>query len=80
VAFGLVPFWVSNLGEGGIQREVWHALRKIPCGTTISYAKLAEQIGRPAAVAVGLANGSNPVGVVVRASDEAKAASVILTL
>jgi methylated-DNA-[protein]-cysteine S-methyltransferase len=51
---------------------VWHALRKIPCGTTISYAKLAEQIGRPAAVAVGLANGSNPVGVVVRASDEQK--------
>jgi methylated-DNA-[protein]-cysteine S-methyltransferase len=48
------------------QREVWRALRNIPCGTTVSYAKLAEQIGRPAAVrAVGLANGSNPVGVVV---------------
>jgi len=48
------------------QREVWRELRKIPCGTTISYGKLAERIGRPAAVrAVGLANGSNPVGVVV---------------
>ncbi|MGC1784820.1 MAG: methylated-DNA--[protein]-cysteine S-methyltransferase [Acidobacteriaceae bacterium] len=48
------------------QREVWNALRKIPCGTTISYGKLSERIGRPAAVrAVGLANGSNPVGVVV---------------
>jgi methylated-DNA-[protein]-cysteine S-methyltransferase len=48
------------------QREVWRALRNIPCGTTVSYAKLAEQIGRPAAIrAVGLANGSNPVGVVV---------------
>jgi methylated-DNA-[protein]-cysteine S-methyltransferase len=48
------------------QRNVWRALRNIPCGTTISYAKLAEQIGRPAAVrAVGLANGSNPIGVVV---------------
>lgn len=48
------------------QREVWRALRQIPCGTTISYAKLAERIGRPTAVrAVGLANGSNPVGVVV---------------
>jgi methylated-DNA-[protein]-cysteine S-methyltransferase len=48
------------------QREVWRALRNIPCGTTVSYAKVAEQIGRPAAVrAVGLANGSNPVGVVV---------------
>lgn len=48
------------------QREVWSALRKIPCGSTISYGKLAEQIGRPAAVrAVGLANGSNPIGVIV---------------
>jgi methylated-DNA-[protein]-cysteine S-methyltransferase len=48
------------------QRQVWRALREIPCGTTISYATLAERIGRPTAVrAVGLANGSNPVGVVV---------------
>jgi methylated-DNA-[protein]-cysteine S-methyltransferase len=48
------------------QREVWRALRKIACGATVSYAKLAERIGRPTAVrAVGLANGSNPVGVVV---------------
>jgi methylated-DNA-[protein]-cysteine S-methyltransferase len=48
------------------QREVWRALRKIPCGATVSYACLAKEIGRPAAVrAVGLANGSNPIGVVV---------------
>jgi methylated-DNA-[protein]-cysteine S-methyltransferase len=48
------------------QREVWSALRKIPCGTTISYGRLAADLGRPAAVrAVGLANGSNPIGVVV---------------
>jgi methylated-DNA-[protein]-cysteine S-methyltransferase len=48
------------------QREVWSALRQIPHGTTLSYAKLAERIGRPAAVrAVGLANGSNPIGVIV---------------
>jgi methylated-DNA-[protein]-cysteine S-methyltransferase len=48
------------------QREVWRALREIPCGVTLSYGKLAERIGRPAAVrAVGLANGSNPIGVVV---------------
>jgi methylated-DNA-[protein]-cysteine S-methyltransferase len=48
------------------QREVWHALRTIPCGKTISYAQLARQLGRPAAVrAVGLANGSNPIGVVI---------------
>jgi methylated-DNA-[protein]-cysteine S-methyltransferase len=48
------------------QREVWRALRDIAYGTTISYSILAERIGRPAAVrAVGLANGSNPIGVVV---------------
>ena len=55
-----------RIGGTPFQRAVWHALRNIPCGTTISYARLAEQIGRPAAIrAVGLANGSNPVGVVV---------------
>ncbi|HLY42949.1 MAG TPA: methylated-DNA--[protein]-cysteine S-methyltransferase [Terracidiphilus sp.] len=48
------------------QLEVWHALRQIPCGTTTSYGKLAERIGHPAAVrAVGLANGANPIAVVV---------------
>jgi methylated-DNA-[protein]-cysteine S-methyltransferase len=48
------------------QREVWRALREIPAAETISYGQLAERIGRPRAVrAVGLANGSNPVGVVV---------------
>jgi len=48
------------------QRKVWRALREIRCGTTVSYARLAERIGRPTAVrAVGLANGANPVGVVV---------------
>jgi methylated-DNA-[protein]-cysteine S-methyltransferase len=48
------------------QREVWAALRTIPAGSTLSYGALAKQIGRPAAVrAVGLANGANPIGVVV---------------
>jgi methylated-DNA-[protein]-cysteine S-methyltransferase len=48
------------------QREVWTALRDIPAGSTLSYSGLAEQIGRPSAVrAVGLANGANPIGVVV---------------
>lgn len=48
------------------QRTVWAALREIPCGTTISYSELARRIGNPSAVrAVGLANGANPVGVVV---------------
>jgi methylated-DNA-[protein]-cysteine S-methyltransferase len=48
------------------QTQVWQALREIPCGTTVSYANLATRIGRPTAVrAVGLANGSNPIGVIV---------------
>lgn len=48
------------------QREVWAALREIPAGKTWSYGELAAYIGRPAAVrAVGLANGANPVSVVV---------------
>jgi methylated-DNA-[protein]-cysteine S-methyltransferase len=53
-------------GGTPFQQEVWRALRAITCGTTVSYAELAQRIGRPTAVrAVGLANGSNPVGVVV---------------
>ncbi len=53
-------------GGTPFQQEVWRALRTIPCGATISYAALAAQIHRPKAVrAVGLANGSNPIGVVV---------------
>jgi methylated-DNA-[protein]-cysteine S-methyltransferase len=48
------------------QKSVWTALRRIPCGTTISYAELARRIGAPAAVrAVGTANGANPVAVIV---------------
>jgi len=48
------------------QRSVWKALRRIKCGTTISYAELARRIGRPTAVrAVGMANGQNPISVVV---------------
>jgi len=48
------------------QRAVWRALREIPRGATESYSKLAQRIGRPTAVrAVGLANGSNPIGIVV---------------
>ncbi|MDB5449054.1 MAG: ogt [Phenylobacterium sp.] len=48
------------------QRKVWDALCTIPAGETVSYAGLAARIGRPTAMrAVGLANGSNPVAVVV---------------
>jgi methylated-DNA-[protein]-cysteine S-methyltransferase len=48
------------------QLEVWAALREIPYGETISYGELARRIGRPDAVrAVGLANGRNPISIVV---------------
>lgn len=48
------------------QRKVWAALREIPAGETWSYGRLAAHIGQPGASrAVGLANGANPVGVVV---------------
>jgi methylated-DNA-[protein]-cysteine S-methyltransferase len=48
------------------QRSVWCELRRIPSGTPVSYGKLAERIARPKAVrAVGLANGANPIGIVV---------------
>jgi len=48
------------------QQRVWAALRTIPYGTTWSYGRLAAEIGSPAASrAVGLANGRNPVGIVV---------------
>ena len=48
------------------QQRVWAALREIPYGETTSYGELAERIGSPgAARAVGLANGRNPIGIVV---------------
>jgi methylated-DNA-[protein]-cysteine S-methyltransferase len=48
------------------QRQVWEELRRIPFGTTISYAELARRIGLPRAVrAVGAANGRNPISIVV---------------
>ena len=48
------------------QRRVWDALTEIPYGETWSYAKLAAHVGNPRAVrAVGLANGRNPVSIVV---------------
>ena len=48
------------------QTSVWKALRKIKDGTTISYADLANRIGKPKAVrAAGLANGQNPISIVV---------------
>ncbi|MGW1557161.1 methylated-DNA--[protein]-cysteine S-methyltransferase [Streptomyces sp. NPDC002144] len=48
------------------QRTVWDQLRRIPYGETRSYGQLAAALGSPAASrAVGLANGKNPVGIIV---------------
>jgi methylated-DNA-[protein]-cysteine S-methyltransferase len=48
------------------QLKVWAALCTIPVGETLSYQQLAERIGRPTAMrAVGLANGANPISLVV---------------
>lgn len=47
-------------------RAVWRELVAIPYGTTISYGELARRVGRPgAARAVGRANGSNPISIIV---------------
>lgn len=48
------------------QRRVWAALLTIPYGQTRSYGQLASQIGSPTASrAVGLANGRNPISIIV---------------
>ena len=48
------------------QLQVWEGLRAIPYGETISYGELARRIGKPEAVrAVGAANGSNPIPIIV---------------
>ena len=55
-----------ELNGTSFQKDVWAALRRIPAGTTISYADLAKRIGQRTAVrAVGAANGANPVAIVV---------------
>jgi methylated-DNA-[protein]-cysteine S-methyltransferase len=53
-------------GGTDFQRRVWAELRNIPCGVTISYGELATRLGDKNAMrAVGLANGRNPIAVVV---------------
>ncbi|MFG2648619.1 methylated-DNA--[protein]-cysteine S-methyltransferase [Streptomyces sp. NPDC048436] len=48
------------------QRTVWQQLRLIPYGETRTYGQLADALGKPnASRAVGLANGKNPIGVIV---------------
>lgn len=55
-----------DLGGTEFQRRVWGALRDIPYGQTRSYGQIAAEIGSPgAARAVGMANGRNPIAIIV---------------
>ncbi|MFE9413547.1 methylated-DNA--[protein]-cysteine S-methyltransferase [Streptomyces sp. NPDC006704] len=55
-----------NLSGTPFQRRVWRGLQQIPYGETRTYGELAEALGSPGASrAVGLANGKNPVGIIV---------------
>ena len=63
----LTEFDVEMQSDGTeFQRRVWTALQTIPYGETRSYGQIAEQIGSPAASrAVGMANGRNPISIIV---------------
>ncbi len=55
-----------DLAGTPFQERVWTALQTIPYGETRSYGQLAAQVGNPSASrAVGMANGRNPVGIIV---------------
>lgn len=55
-----------ELAGTAFQRRVWEALQKVPYGETRSYREIAQQVGAPGAFrAVGLANGRNPIGIIV---------------
>jgi methylated-DNA-[protein]-cysteine S-methyltransferase len=60
---GTIPWCVAGTP---FQQKVWHALPKVPAGTTMSYGALAAKLKSPNAMrAVGHANGSNPISVVL---------------
>lgn len=63
----LTEFDVAFRLEGTeFQRRVWSALLEIPYGETWSYGRVANHIGKPTAPrAVGMANGRNPVAIIV---------------
>ncbi|WP_405867715.1 methylated-DNA--[protein]-cysteine S-methyltransferase [Streptomyces sp. NBC_00005] len=55
-----------HLNGTPFQRTVWEQLQRIPYGETRSYGELADALGNPSASrAVGLANGRNPIGIIV---------------
>jgi methylated-DNA-[protein]-cysteine S-methyltransferase len=63
---GVVDDIQADGGGTAFEKTVWAELRRIPKGETLSYGQLAKRIGKPEAMrAVGLANGKNPISVVV---------------
>lgn len=64
--FSAVDGIETDGGGTDFQRRVWAELKRIPTGVTISYAELARRLGDVKATrAVGLANGRNPIAIVV---------------
>jgi methylated-DNA-[protein]-cysteine S-methyltransferase len=61
-----LPIDRDAVGGTPFQQRVWRELENIPYGTIISYGELAKRLGNPGAVrAVGLANGHNPISIIV---------------
>ncbi|MGE5194798.1 MAG: methylated-DNA--[protein]-cysteine S-methyltransferase [Deltaproteobacteria bacterium] len=75
VSIQLAAYFAGDLREFDVplaphgaefQKKVWRELCRIPFGKTISYGELARRIGQPTASrAVGLANGRNPISIIV---------------
>jgi methylated-DNA-[protein]-cysteine S-methyltransferase len=54
------------MAGSAFEQSVWRALREIPYGETVSYGEIARRVGQPSAArAVGVANGRNPIAVIV---------------
>jgi methylated-DNA-[protein]-cysteine S-methyltransferase len=63
---GAIDALATRTNGSSFQQRVWTALRGVEAGATTSYGALAVTIGQPSAVrAVGLANGANPIAIVV---------------
>jgi methylated-DNA-[protein]-cysteine S-methyltransferase len=57
---------LTDGGGTAFEQSVWQRLRAIPCGVTVSYGEIAKRLGdRNLMRAVGLANGRNPISIVV---------------
>jgi methylated-DNA-[protein]-cysteine S-methyltransferase len=64
--FHVIDSIPTDGGGTEFQKRVWAGLKRIPCGVTISYGELATRLGDKNAMrAVGLANGRNPISIVV---------------